>query len=166
MPEGVLPGGGDQEWGPRRVKSSGSGRCRLSRAGPGVPEGCGGSGAPDWWRQIGVGRWGLGWEVDGGPGWGRGRLESVGCYGIGKGASGEIKVFRGDRPAVGEAGPGWGRWLGWGEGYLCERRGLWGLGLGGSQKMGPEPGRSRQVIVREEMLWAIMTALPPPELGA
>lgn len=56
--------------------------------------------------------------------------------------------------------------MGWGEGYLCERRGLWGLGLGGSQKMGPEPGRSRQVIVREEMLWAIMTALPPPELGA
>ena len=58
-------------------------------------------------------------------------------------------------------GGGWG-----GEGYLCERRGLWGLGLGGSQKMGPEPGRSWQVIVREEMLWAIMTALPPPELGA
>ena len=75
-------------------------------------------------------------------------------------------MFRGDRPAVGEAGPGWGRWLGLGEGYLCERRGLWGLGLGGSQKMGPEPGRGRQVRVREEMLWAIMTALPPPELGA
>lgn len=32
--------------------------------------------------------------------------------------------------------------------------------------MGPEPGRSRQVRVREGMLWVRMTALPPPELGA
>ena len=40
------------------------------------------------------------------------------------GASGDIKVFRGDGSAVGEAGPGWGRCLGWGEGYLCERRRL------------------------------------------
>lgn len=42
-------------------------------------------------------------------------------------------------------GGGWG----WGEGNLCGRRGLWGWGLGGSQKKGPEPGRSRQVRVRE-----------------
>lgn len=85
---------------------------------------------PQTWRQTCVGRWGLGWEVDGGPGRSRGRLESVGCYGIGMGASGDIRVFRGERTAVGGAGPGWGRWLGWGEGYLRGRRGLWGVRAG------------------------------------
>uniref|UniRef100_F6RVH1 peptidylprolyl isomerase n=3 Tax=Equus TaxID=9789 RepID=F6RVH1_HORSE len=69
----------------------------------------------------------------------------MGCYGIGRRASGDIGVFTGQRSGswgllARAGGGGWGR----GEGDLCGRRGLWGWGLGGSQKMGPESGRSRQ----------------------
>lgn len=51
--------------------------------------------------------------------------------GLGRGAWGDQSVQL-QTSCGGKLAPGWGR-LGLGEGYLCERRGLWGLGLGGSQ---------------------------------
>lgn len=75
------------------------------------------------------------------------------CYGIRRGRLGKSKcsgatILRGK-----QLWPGLGAVVGVGEAIYVSAGDCGGWGWEG-QKMGPEPGKGRQVRVREEMLWA------------